>query len=310
MNIEKQLEYSRKLLAPFADSDVKWRVQTAGGHATNRPFVMVIPYISNRAIQKRLDDVFGVFGWENSFIPTNDGNGFLCGLTIKAEGFGSVTKWDGAEKTNIEALKGGLSDSMKRAAVQLGIGRYLYQLDAVFAECSMVNSGFNNGYDNTHTYSPDKSNRSVKQRIGWNTPLLPEWAQPIDDTAAFIDKINAAHDMESLRIAFKSAYRAAEANANDEFMNSAIHSKTIKKQQLLDAANEINEGKFEAMKKELQSKMISFKDLPTKATVDAFKGTILENLKSKLKSQPFDGEPLVKLLEAAAEKRNEQIKLK
>src|SRR5690606_39028946 len=43
-----------------------------------------------------------------------------------------VTKFDGAENTAVEAVKGGLSDSMKRAAAQWGIGRYLYTLESVW----------------------------------------------------------------------------------------------------------------------------------------------------------------------------------
>lgn len=46
----------------------------------------------------------------------------------------SVTKWDGAEDSDIEPIKGGLSDSMKRAAYQWGIGRVLYSLDTVWVD--------------------------------------------------------------------------------------------------------------------------------------------------------------------------------
>jgi len=40
----------------------------------------------------------------------------------------------GAENSDIEPVKGGLSDSFKRAAVQWGIGRYLYSLGAVWVD--------------------------------------------------------------------------------------------------------------------------------------------------------------------------------
>ena len=39
-----------------------------------------------------------------------------------------MEKTDGAENTDYEPVKGGLSDAMKRAASQWGIGRYLYKL--------------------------------------------------------------------------------------------------------------------------------------------------------------------------------------
>ena len=41
-------------------------------------------------------------------------------------------KYDGAENTDIEPVKGGLSDSFKRAAVLWGIGRYLYDMESIW----------------------------------------------------------------------------------------------------------------------------------------------------------------------------------
>lgn len=58
----------------------------------------------------------------------------LCGIAIYFEGKGFITKWDGAEDSDIEPIKGGLSDSMKRAAYQWGIGRVLYSLDTVWVD--------------------------------------------------------------------------------------------------------------------------------------------------------------------------------
>jgi len=58
----------------------------------------------------------------------------LCGIAIHFEGKGFITKWDGAEDSDIEPIKGGLSDSMKRAAYQWGIGRVLYSLDTVWVD--------------------------------------------------------------------------------------------------------------------------------------------------------------------------------
>ena len=41
-----------------------------------------------------------------------------------------ITKSDGADDSNIEGAKGGISDALKRAAVLFGIGRYLYHPNA------------------------------------------------------------------------------------------------------------------------------------------------------------------------------------
>ena len=58
----------------------------------------------------------------------------ISGIAIYFEGKGFITKWDGAEDSDIEPIKGGLSDSMKRAAYQWGIGRVLYSLDTVWVD--------------------------------------------------------------------------------------------------------------------------------------------------------------------------------
>ena len=72
----------------------------------------------------RLDKVFGPENWQNEFKPGPVG-GLMCGIGVR---FGDqwVWKWDAAEATAVEPVKGAHSGSMKRAAVQWGIGRYLY----------------------------------------------------------------------------------------------------------------------------------------------------------------------------------------
>ena len=73
----------------------------------------------------------GPENWYNDYKPWH-GNGKkdaqICGISIYFEGKGFITKWDGAEDSDIEPIKGGLSDSMKRSAVQWGIGRVLYKM--------------------------------------------------------------------------------------------------------------------------------------------------------------------------------------
>lgn len=127
----------RELQQPFNQTDLEWRVQQCGEY-NNRIWVIVIAYVTNRAIQNRLDDTVGVFGWKNEFspLPNSVGNGALCGISIKYDGEW-ITKYDGSDNTKIEATKGGLSGSQKRAAVQFGIGRYLYDVEAMYADLIM-----------------------------------------------------------------------------------------------------------------------------------------------------------------------------
>ena len=126
-------ELQNKLSQPFEDKDIEWRLQWTNDDKTSG---RAVPYVTNRAIQARLDSVVGVGGWKNEYIPWHsDGKkqSQICGISIYFEDKKEwITKYDGAEDSDIEPIKGGLSDSMKRAAVQWGIGRYLYEMDAVY----------------------------------------------------------------------------------------------------------------------------------------------------------------------------------
>jgi hypothetical protein len=110
----------------------------------------------------------------------------MCGISILVECHGWiaapngermefvgdwVTKWDGAPSTDIEAVKGGLSNAMKRAGVQWGIGRYLYNLESNFVTLNPAKpddmAGWNRHYEKTQ-----------KKSFYWKTPTLPAWALP------------------------------------------------------------------------------------------------------------------------------------
>lgn len=150
-----------KLHEPFSPHDIEWRVQSSG-EKNGKVWARVLAYVTNRAIQERLDNVCGPENWRNEFKESPVG-GVLCGLSIRV-GDEWVTKWDGAENTQIEAVKGGLSGAMKRAGVQWGIGRYLYNLPEGWAE--ITESGKHSGKTKDGEW------------FRWNPPQLPKWALP------------------------------------------------------------------------------------------------------------------------------------
>ena len=124
----------RELARPFAPEDLEWRLQKT---LEDKLRGIAVPYVTNRAIQARLDDVVGPDGWYNEYKPwhrAGQKDSQLCGISIYFPERGFITKWDGAEDSDIEPVKGGLSDSMKRAAVQWGIGRVLYGMDVVWVD--------------------------------------------------------------------------------------------------------------------------------------------------------------------------------
>lgn len=164
------------LKKPFPAADIEWRVQSSG-MKNGKPWLLVLAYVTNRAVQDRLDDVCGPENWKNRY-DIGPSGGIVCGISIRIDGEW-VEKWDGAENTKHEAIKGGLSGSMKRAVVQWGIGRYLYNLSATFA---VVNE---KGQYSDVVY-PTKAEQKKKQNgqwIKWNPPALPKWALPEGEKA-------------------------------------------------------------------------------------------------------------------------------
>ena len=230
-NTKTAAEIQRLLADPFEAHDVEWRVQQSGVSSKSNPWVMVIPYITNRAIQQRLDDVMGIDGWKNEFKEATSGKGYLCGLSIR---FGDswVTKWDGSEYTQVEALKGALSGAMKRTAVQFGIGRYLYSLDTEFATCNPVESRFKaNG--EFISIPLNKSNKGgPRMNAEWFPPILPDWALPKAKFDKYLDAIDQATSLSALREHYEQAYKFAMAVNRIDIRDSAIEVKDRKKAEL------------------------------------------------------------------------------
>lgn len=159
-----------KLDEPFPDSEIEWRIQQAGEN-NKGPWAKCLAYVTNRAIMKRLDEVVGKENWQNAYVPGPNG-GVVCRLSIRVNGEW-ITKEDGAENTDIESVKGGLSDAMKRSAYQWGIGRYLYYLS----------EGWANVHENGEHFASCKikSNGQDKHiQFRWSPPQLPAWALPED----------------------------------------------------------------------------------------------------------------------------------
>jgi hypothetical protein len=124
-------EIIKRLREPFSAKEIEWKLQVT---TQDKARGMAVAYVDARAVQKRLDEVVGPFNWKNVYSLWHD-NSQICGISIfNAERSEWVTKFDGAENSDIEPIKGGLSDSFKRSACLWGIGRYLYEMDGVWVE--------------------------------------------------------------------------------------------------------------------------------------------------------------------------------
>ncbi len=210
------------LAAFFPPDDLEWKPVTI---ARAQGKALAAAYVTNRAIMDRLDSVVGPDGWKNEFRPGPHG-GVLCGLSLRI-GDEWITKWDGAENTDIEPVKGGLSSSMRRAAVQWGIGRYLYALPGQwvkvddrgrFVETPRLPKQFlpkapDNGRPDAHAGEalPDRKQEEYFNRIGalaygdrW-VGIKREWA----------DKVG----VESLEACGMSAYASYTESVEGKYID-------------------------------------------------------------------------------------------
>ena len=162
------------LSEPFAPWEIEWRVGTI---ARNGQRCTLLAYLTARAVMDRLDEVVGPDRWQDSY-EAGPGGGQICTISIQVDTERDrwVCKCDGAENTQVEAIKGGLSAAFKRAAVKWGIGRYLYKLEARWENIQGGERGWANGK------GVDVS--KDRKHLGWVPfPKLPSWALPAQGQA-------------------------------------------------------------------------------------------------------------------------------
>lgn len=154
-----------KLKEPFPAEDIEWRLQSCG-EKNGKFWGKALAYITSRAVQERLDEVCGPDGWQTEI--KKEGDAYLCTLSIRVKHDDGtiefISRVDGADATDIEPVKGGISGAIKRAACQFGIGRYLYNLDEAWADVR----------EDGKLSGKTKEGKWFK----WNPPALPGWALP------------------------------------------------------------------------------------------------------------------------------------
>lgn len=125
----------KQLREPLPERMISWRVGSTNQDKTRG---QALPYIDNRIVQNRLDDVVGPSNWTNRYEEVIVDNRLLAVRCVIGVRIGD--QWvekedaahldDNAQGSRELAIKGVYSDAMKRAAVQWGIGRYLYEYQA------------------------------------------------------------------------------------------------------------------------------------------------------------------------------------
>ena len=299
---EDMNDISKKLQEPFHEDDLEWRVQRCGVSGAKNAWVAVVAYVTNRAIQQRLDDVLGLGKWQNEYIPSPDGKGFLCGISIKI-GDQWVTKWDGAENTNIEPLKGGLSGSMKRAAVQLGIGRYLYNLETKFAICTLID----HRRESDNNYAKCKVG-DIEYHIDWRNPELPEWALPNVESDMFIKNIKESLNMIELKEAFKESYLHAKSFGREDLKDKFQEAYEDRKTEIDLIAQTNVEKALTEITSWLKKQIDTLTMIPNESSVSRVCKTLIEHVERNSEGQYYDKAPLIQSINDAEKERIETIK--
>ena len=119
-------DISERLRKPFNPDDVEFMAKGKPGPSGKS---QVVAYVDARCVQDRLDAVVGAGAWAFEWQPISidsKGDVSVAKGTLTIHG---VAKSDVGTASNFEASLGAVSHALKRAAVQWGIGRYLYDLE-------------------------------------------------------------------------------------------------------------------------------------------------------------------------------------
>ena len=143
-----------ELKAPFPADQIKWRV---GSTTKDKKRGLALAYVDARDGQNRMDAVVGFGNWQVTYSPGPAG-GVMCTVSVRIQRVDGSVEWvgrsDGADTSQVEAIKGGFSDALRRTlSAGFGVGRYLYDLPQEWTEL-------------------DDYKRIKK------APLLPKWAVP------------------------------------------------------------------------------------------------------------------------------------
>lgn len=113
--------------------------------------VSLLLYKDARCDMNILDETFGIGGWQRKHEVIN-GN-LYCGIGIYNGDIEEwVWKWDCGTESYTEKEKGEASDSFKRAAFNIGIGRELYTAGFTFVSCATQKKEGGRGYELVNPY--------------------------------------------------------------------------------------------------------------------------------------------------------------
>ncbi len=124
----------KKLRQPFGAEHLRWKIQTRVAEGQAEPLALVVVYVDARSVAAHLDDV--VPGqWHSEYrapavtvgLPALECRLTVCGVTRCDVGTVEPGVRAGSDTKDL------YSDALKRAAVQFGVGAFLYRFPQVQA---------------------------------------------------------------------------------------------------------------------------------------------------------------------------------
>lgn len=263
------------LRRPFTADRIEWRLQSCGTKKDGSVWAKCLAYIDNRAAMERLDEVFGAC-WSQQETFATIGQAAVCTVQIhieNVEGYPNRTVTGScAVEANgdIDAFKSAASGAMKRAVVNLGIGRYLYNLPEAWGVVS------------------DDGEYSGKTKDGtwfkWSPPTLPDWALPDGSPAPAPAAYRAPAPNVQEAQPHQADTRPAPAADGSDPWTVQIHFGKNKGKALRDLPENTFKWYAEKWKPEPFKGKISSKDLELRGALDKILG---------VQSQPDPGIPPV-----------------
>ena len=154
---------TQQLMAPFPIEDIHQRVLKL---SNEKDTGLVANYINARAVMERLDNVVGPENWQRDYKEVT-GNLF-AGVAIRFSESGNdvwVWKFDNGVGSYTEKEKGASSDSFKRAAVNWGIGRFLYRIPGAWIQVKPVGK--------THVFE-EQALKNYRERLAGYLDSFPK----------------------------------------------------------------------------------------------------------------------------------------
>ncbi len=204
MNPETNGQTLMKALAqPFHPSEVKWKPQAVKGTRA-----LAICYVDARCVMDRLDAVFGVGGWQTSYTPFPGGS-VECRLSVFV-GSEWITKADvgspSEQPDEGDQLKAAYSDALKRAAVQFGVGRYLYRLKSQWVDYDIARKMFSRTPGLPPEALPSNPEKAAEEAGVIDSMQVEQLAILIEEKGADLDRFLKFANVESLAVIDKSDF--------------------------------------------------------------------------------------------------------